>query len=168
MGLGEMASQAWQNIGPSAKQFGQDMSQIVTDPIGTAKGIGKMAVGGVQKFKDMVGIPPMLEVFGDQRASAEAVGKFYADRYGGMENLKNTVATDPVGAGMDLVSALTMGGGLAATAPGIAGRVGAAASKVGSAVDPISLAGKGAGADCAQARNQDADQKIRRRRADAP
>ena len=144
MGLGEMASQAWQNIGPSAGQYLDDMTQIVTDPIGTAKGVGQVAVGGLQKLGDLVNLPS-VSPFGDQRASAEAVGEFFADRYGGWENIKQTLATDPVGAAGDLAGVLSGGGLAAGRLPGLAGQFGKIAGKVGNAVDPASAAARGIG-----------------------
>jgi hypothetical protein len=59
--------------------------------------------------------------------AANAVGGMYKDRYGSVEALKNTLATDPVGAAADLSTLFT--GGAAATA-----RVAPAASKVLGAV----------------------------------
>jgi len=55
--------------------------------------------------------------------AANAVGGMYKDRYGSVEALKNTLATDPVGAASDLSTLFT--GGASATA-----RVAPAASKV--------------------------------------
>ena len=56
-------------------------------------------------------------------------------RYGGLENIKKTAYEDPVGMTLDLASLLTLGGGMAARAPGLVGRAGRAAGAVGHAID---------------------------------
>ena len=136
MGLGEMGSQAWENLGPSAKQYGSDLASMFTDPVGTAKGLYNVAAGGVQKL-----IP------GEQSKEkyADAFGAYASDRFGGWENIKRTIATDPVGAAGDLAAILSGGGFAAARLPGLAGRVGKIAGKVGSAVDPVNAAVRGVG-----------------------
>lgn len=154
--LGEVGPRAWENIGSSADQVAEDYSRIVTDPIGTLKGIGQMAVGGMQKLVGQDGDPGInplgvrsmqgVSPFGDQRPVADAVGEYASDRFGGWENIKRTMANDPVGAGMDLVSLLTMGAGGIASLPGHVGRVGRVAANAANAVDPLSLAASGVGA----------------------
>ena len=144
MSLGEVGSQAWENLGPSAKQYGSDWASTFTDPVGTAKSIGQTAVGGMQKLKDSLGIPT-TNVFGDQRASAEAAGEFFVDRLGGWENIKRTIATDPVGAVADLATVLSGGALAGARLPGIAGQVARVSGTVGKALDPASAAARGVG-----------------------
>lgn len=134
MGWGDVASQAVDNIPASAKQFGQDMMQPIMHPIDTAKAVGNVALGAAQKL-----IPGEQEA----EASADAVGKFFADRYGGLENVKRTIANDPVGFMADLSTVLTGGGAAVARAPGVVGKAANVASKAGAAVDPLTLAGKG-------------------------
>ena len=56
-------------------------------------------------------------------------------RYGGLENIKKTAYEDPVGMTLDLASLLTLGGGMAARAPGLVGRAGRAAGAMGQAID---------------------------------
>ena len=144
MSLGEVGSQAWENLGPSAKQYGSDWVSTFTDPVGTAKGLGKTVVGGIQKAKDWAGIPTM-NVFGDQRASAEAMGEFVADRFGGWENIKQTIATDPVGAVADIATIMSGGALAGARLPGVAGQVARVSGTVGNALDPASVAARGVG-----------------------
>lgn len=126
---GDVAAGAITNAPASAKNFVGDIASVVTDPIGTAKNVGKLGLGGIEKL-----IP------GEQghEQYADAVGQFFADRYGGVENLKRTMATDPVGFLSD-VSVVMGGAGLAAAkVPKIAN----AASTVARAVDPIVATGK--------------------------
>ena len=84
----QVAGQAVTNIPSSALQYGKDIFTAVTDPIGTAKSIGELGLGIIQ-----------LAIPGEQASEqqAKAVGQYFANRYGGMENLKKTIATDPVG-----------------------------------------------------------------------
>lgn len=135
--LGDVGGEAAKNLLPSAKQFGADMLGIVTDPIGTAKNIGNVMVGVAEKA-----IP------GEQshEVYADAVGGYFADRYGGWENLKRTMATDPVGFLADASTILSGGSTLAARAPGVAGTVGRVAGTAGRAIDPINAVMKAPGA----------------------
>ena len=139
MTMGEVATGAWENLGPSAKQFAQDIARVVTHPVETAEGLGKAIIGAGQKLKDELGIEP-TGWFGDQRESAEEVGKFFSERYGGEEELKRTIATDPVGFAADAATVLTGGGGALARAPATAGRLGRVAATTGRAIDPTTLA----------------------------
>ena len=58
---------------------------------------------------------------------ARNVGKMYIDRFHGQENLKRTIATDPVGFLADLSGVLSLGGGAIAQT----GRLGVAATRTG-------------------------------------
>ena len=66
------------------------------------------------------------------------------DRYGGLEEIKRTVAEDPAGFLADIAGLAMGGGGLAAKAAGTAGKVGSVVSKAGRAIDPVRLASAGA------------------------
>jgi predicted secreted protein len=136
MGVADIASGAVKNLVPSAVQFGKDVAQPILHPIETAKSLGNVIAGGAQKL-----IPGEQS----QEPYADAVGQFFADRYGGMENFKKTMATDPVGFAADLSILLSGGGMAAARLPGVAGKVGQVVKSAGSAVDPINAAGKAIG-----------------------
>ena len=69
--------------------------------------------------------------------AASAAGQDLAERYGGYEEVKRSLAERPVSTAMDVATILTGGGGLAARAPGIAGKLGQAAVKAGQAIDPM-------------------------------
>lgn len=73
------------------------------------------------------------------RAAVQAVGKFYADRYGGLENIGKTVVKDPVGALMDVGSLATLGSGTLARAPGVLGTASKVLGTVGKVSDPIAM-----------------------------
>jgi hypothetical protein len=140
LAMTDVAAQAITNLGPSARQFGQDILQTVLHPIETAKNIGDLGKGVYQLFTP-----------GEQpdEAKARAVGQFFADRYGGgglfglgWENIKKTMAQDPVGFLADLSMIVTGGGMAAARAPGYAGRVGKVVQAAGLAIDPVNIAAK--------------------------
>ncbi len=108
------------NIGPSAVQTGKNLAQPFLHPVDTAKGIF-----GVLTDKN----------------KAHAVGQFYIDRYGSIDNLKNTLIRDPVGAVADAALALTGSAGIIGKV-GTVGKAAALAGRVGDVVDPIANAGK--------------------------
>lgn len=144
MSLGEMGREAFRSIPSSALKFGESMIYPFMHPIDTARGIGQAGLGALQKVRELS--PP------ERRGSAppfdtsalDAVGQYFADRYGGVENVKGTIAKDPIGAAADLSLLLTAGGSLPARLPGTIGKVGEIASTVGRAVDPVNVAGKAA------------------------
>ena len=72
----------------------------------------------------------------EREAAANAMGQMYAQRYGGTEAIKKTIATDPFGVAADLSTLLTAGGGA-----GIRG-----AGAVGRAIDPLNVITKPIGA----------------------
>ena len=132
----DVASQAITNLPESAAQFGSDIVQPFVNPVDTAKSIATLGRGIYQKF-----IPGQQP----DEAVADAVGKFFLDRYGGAEEIKRTLATDPVGALADLATVLTGGGAAAARAPAAVGKIGKVAQAAGRAIDPINVATKVAG-----------------------
>ena len=67
------------------------------------------------------------------------------DRYGGLDEIKRTVAEDPVGLAGDVAGLLTGGGTMAVKGAGMAGKagnIGKTVSKVGRALEPTALAAK--------------------------
>jgi hypothetical protein len=88
----------------------------------------------------------MKRLFGNEEGLAESVGQFYADRYGGAQNIADTAYEDPVGLLSDL--AMVFGGGLK-TAGSLANKVGGTgnkaakvlntAGKVADGLDPLNL-----------------------------
>src|SRR5215472_3097007 len=121
----EVPGEAIQNLPASAVRLGESMVQPFIHPIETAKNIGKLGLGVSQKL----GLGS--SVTGDYTPYADAVGQFIKDRYGGWEPLKRTMAEDPAGFVADLSTVLFGGGGIAARAPGLVGKVGEIVSTVG-------------------------------------
>jgi hypothetical protein len=140
----QTASEAVRNIPGSAQKFASNLYQAVTSPVETAKGLGMAAAGGIAKVEQAV-LPESVtafvrslsarpELYDQAVRTADAVGGFYKERYGSVDQLKQTLATDPVGAAADL-STLLSGGAMAVggVAPKTAGVLNAA-SKI---TDPI-------------------------------
>jgi hypothetical protein len=111
------------NVGPSAKKFIGGIGQAVLHPLDTASTAFDAAAGGL---RNLAGIVPGVQSAVDsvdttesqasgRRASAVAnqVGQLYKGRYGGLDQIKNTLITDPVGVAADLSTVLGIGGGLA-------------------------------------------------------
>lgn len=123
------------NVGSSAENLVTSIGSAIAHPVDTAKGMYQLGSGVISKF-----IP------GRQKSedTADAVGKFYKDRYGGVENIKNTLYNDPIGALAD-VSTVVSGVGAGA---GLLGKAGTASklSKVASLADPLQLTAKAVGA----------------------
>lgn len=135
--LTEVGEQMVSNLPGSAAQFAQDVATPFMEPVQTAKAVGNLILGTFQKA-----IP------GEQasEATADAVGRFFLDRYGSWEAVKKTMAEDPVGFTADLATILSGGGAAAARAPGVVGQTARAAQYAGTALDPLAMAGRGAGA----------------------
>lgn len=124
----------FKNVPESAMQFGKDIIQPFLHPIDTATNIYELGKGAVQ-----------LMTPGEQpdEAKARAVGKFFADRYGSLENIKSTIKNDPIGSLADASAILSAGGTLAAKAPGTVGKIGKVAKTAGQMTDPLTLAMRG-------------------------
>jgi hypothetical protein len=110
------AIQILKNIPGSAKRFAGGIAQSVMHPLDTAGGLVDAAAGGLRNvtptgLRDFIdSIDPSPEAAQRATNTADAVGSFYKDRYGGLSNLKNTVVSDPVGAAADLSTVLGAGG----------------------------------------------------------
>lgn len=120
----------------------------------TVANLGKLAIGTAQYLDP-------TQVLGTQfEDTAKSVGNFYKDRYGGLDKIGNTLYNDPLGAVADVAAVATgvggaiKGGVSAATRAGGVARAGNVAraatvgnklAKVGSAIDPLQVAGRGVG-----------------------
>lgn len=142
----DVPGEALRNAGSSAGNLVGNIVSAVTSPVQTAKNIGKVGMGALEKLAPYPEWAPGYDAQAQAERGAMAgnVGQFFKDRYGSVKGLKNTLATDPVGAAADAAAVLTGGGAVVGQLPGLA-RAGALASRAGSAVDPIQLAGKAAG-----------------------
>jgi hypothetical protein len=125
----DVPGEALANLPSSASTFYKGLVTAITNPVQTVSGVLDIGAGALQKLlpKDLVDLVNQIDNNPEaaKRAvdTANAVGGMYKDRYGSVEALKNTLATDPVGAASDLSTLFT--GGASATA-----RVAPATSKV--------------------------------------
>jgi hypothetical protein len=137
MAWGDVAGQAMRNAPASLYRYGADIGNAVMHPIATGDAMLDLAAGGISRgIEGATG----LDIFPENKATATAdvVGKMYKDRYGSVGGFKNAVATDPIGVLSDISLPFTGGGGLAAKAPGVIGKVGRVAKVAGELMDPIS------------------------------
>ena len=121
---GDVGLKAVQNIPKSGVEAAGNIYQAIRHPIDTASNIGKLAAGlidrGATKLESAVpesvrnivnsipgGSATNAPGWKESRAQVDSVGAFFADRYGGMENLKKTMAEDPVGFLADASTVLT-------------------------------------------------------------
>lgn len=138
---GQVPGSALRNAPRSAKDYVGGIYQAVRHPIDTAGTLWDAAAGGLRNLTPNVvanAIDSVAPSEATNRAvnTADAVGQFYKDRYGGMEQVKKTLATDPVGALADASALLT---GAASVAPqGAAGALRTAATYT----NPIALTAK--------------------------
>lgn len=116
--LGETAG----NIVPSGAAMLGGMYEAITNPIQTAKGLGLAAYGGARNVAEATLPTSAFDVvksvenpeFAKQAVDvANAIGGVYKNRYGSVNQLLDTIRTDPVGAAADL--SLIFSGGAAAT-----------------------------------------------------
>ena len=135
--------EALSNIPSSAANLAGGLWNAVTNPVETATGVWDLAAGGLRnalpdKFVSAVegGKPNPSAVRASQ--TADAVGQFYKQRYGSTEGLKNTLATDPVGAAADLSTVLA-GGAAAAPKASMAARTLNRASQLTNPVNAVKL-----------------------------
>ena len=119
--------EAVKNIPSSAGNFLGGIYQAVRHPIDTASNLLDVGAGALRNALpssvstaiDRIDPNPVAA----QRASnaADATGQFFKNRYGSMEGLKNTIATDPVGALSDASTVLSGGAALAGKIPALSG-----------------------------------------------
>jgi hypothetical protein len=113
----EVPFQAITNIPSSAKRFAGGLYDVITHPVQTAKGVLDIGAGAIQSVLPQTIIDFVNRFEANPEAgrqvleAARAAGGVIADRYGSYENIKRTLAEDPVGAAADLSTLLTGGAG---------------------------------------------------------
>lgn len=156
------------------KSGGRAVNDLATAAVGafnpnmeknTIANLGKTSLGLMQKLDPtknnqiIRGLAQKIPVIGkplanrltNQESRANALGDFYKNRYGGVENIKKTLYEDPVGVVLDastLISgagALTKGAGIVGKSSGLT-KTGTNIIRAGEAIDPFvgmsKLAGK--------------------------
>ena len=119
----DVPGEALGNIPASAKRMASGLYEAVTNPVQTVSGAMDVAAGGLQNAlpKSVVNFVNQFETNPEaaQRAiqAANAAGGMVKERYGSMDAIKNTLATDPVGAVGDLSLLFSGGASVAARTP---------------------------------------------------
>jgi len=124
-----IVQQAIKNLPGSTLKLGKDLVNVIIHPVTTAKSIFELGKGVVS-----------LAIPGEQPSeeTAKAVGRYFVDRYGSLDNIKKTFAEDPAGFLADSAAVLTGGGTLLRKVPGAATeKLGTVATKVGQKIDPV-------------------------------
>jgi hypothetical protein len=137
----DVATSAVKNIPKSAAEFGGNIMHAVTHPVETVKALADVGYGGLSKAAGAVGVPMDPTAKAEREQSFDAVAGFFAERYGGVENFKKTLAEDPVGFAAD-VSTVLAPAQLATRAPGVAGKTAQTVSAASRAVDPLTAAAR--------------------------
>ena len=141
----DVPGEAISNIPSSAGNFASGIYQAVRHPIDTAGNMLDMAAGGLRNalpssISDAIDrIDPNPQAAQRATGTANAVGQFYKDRYGSLEGLKNTLATDPVGVAADISTIAAGGAGaarLGGQVPG-ASRMADILQRASSATNPV-------------------------------
>lgn len=130
----QIPGEAFESFIPSAQRFLGGVYETITKPVETLTGLGEVLTGAYARFipQEWMARPDKAQEFIEK---ANAVGGAYKDRYGSVEALKNTIATDPVGFAAD-VSMFTGAG--AAVTPGRTGQVLGTVSRY---TDPLRVSG---------------------------
>ncbi len=131
--------QAVKNVPDSALNFAKGIASSVMHPLDTAKGVLDLGAGTLRNLSpaslrgaiDVMDPNPQAA----ERASdtASAVGQFYKNRYGGLENIKQAAINDPVGVAADVSTVLGIGSALAP------GKVGSALNVASKYTNPLSV-----------------------------
>jgi hypothetical protein len=142
----DVPGDAVSNLWPSAKNLVSGLANAVLHPIDTVGSVLDIGAGAlrnampesIRNAVDSVDTPENQQAGVRASDTASAVGQFYKDRYG--KNLKDTLATDPVGVAADAATLLSGGAGLArqaAKVPILAAKAPAVASALDSAATAV-------------------------------
>jgi hypothetical protein len=126
----ETGKEAILNFPASAQKYAQGFAEAISDPRKTLEQLGEVLTGTYARFipQEWMARPDKAQEFIEK---ANAAGGMLRDRYGSIDALKNTIATDPVGFAADVSTLAGVGG---ATLPGRAGQIAAKTSRV---TDPL-------------------------------
>lgn len=140
----DVPGQMLRNAPASAANLAANLVQPILHPIDTAKSLSHVVTGltskAVNSFRDLEHQDPMQRA--DDESTVNGIGSFLNDRYGSVEGIKHSLATDPIGMAADAAGVLTGGGALAGRVPGLVGQAGRVLSTAGSMVDPIRAVGQ--------------------------
>lgn len=142
----DVPGQAASNLLPSAANFYSGVANVITHPLDSAKGMLDIGAGALRNLApeslrrviDKADNPEQQQAARNASETASMVGDLYRGRYGGIENIKQTLATDPVGVAADLSTVLAGGSGLVRQA----GKISAIAPKAKTVSDALMVASK--------------------------
>jgi len=146
----EVPGEALSNIPSSAANLAKGLYQAVTNPVQTVSGVLDVAAGGLQNALPKPVVDFVNKFDADPQAAqravqaANAAGGMVKERYGSMDAIKNTLATDPVGAAGDLSLLLSGGAGVAAKTPLLA-KAAPVLKTAAAYTDPLNMAAKASG-----------------------
>jgi hypothetical protein len=142
----QVAQSAYEHLIPSAIKTGKELAYPFMHPQETLEGVKTLASGLASK----AGIRDDAE----SEKALSAIGDYYKQRYGGIEEAKRAFAEDPVGVASDVATIFTGGGGamkglakgaelagMARTATGL-GKAGEIIGETGRLVDPVTASTK--------------------------
>lgn len=128
------------NLPSSVYKLGADTVSALASPVQTLTTLQKLARGIVQKV-----VPdPIVEFLGRDETGdqvADAVGQYYANKYGSEQAFLDAVATDPASILADASTVLMGGGGILSKIPALQ-QFGTKTAAVGQAIEPISATTK--------------------------
>jgi hypothetical protein len=130
-----------QNAPQSAVNFGKNIYNAVADLPQTAQNLYDVGKGVVSKVQGLAGEKQDPNQKATDEAQANALWDFMVQRYGSEDKLRNTLATDPVGALADIAGVLSGGELMAGRLP-IVGGIARAGGAVADVVDPLSATAK--------------------------
>lgn len=155
-------------VGAIANIFNPDMEKnTVANVAKLSTGVAQLA-DPTQGNKIVSKIPGLSQVqgkFGDQEQTARNVGQFYKQRYGGVQNIKDTFYNDPIGMLADVGTVVTGAGGALRATGSVASKLGSVsnaskltqagrvATNIGTKIDPLVVAGKGLGSVVNKSKN---------------
>jgi hypothetical protein len=122
----EPLRESMKNAPGSVYNFTSNILTTIADPLKSAETIGKLMRSVYKKFTP--GVQPEEQLI-------NGVGKFFSDRYGSINNLRETFKKDPAGLASDFSMAFNLAGKVANTLG--ASKVGPALVELGKSIEPI-------------------------------
>jgi hypothetical protein len=136
-----------ENVPENAGKVASGFGQLITHPIKTAKGMGELALGEIEKVSPAVNIAKSMGIIKQplpQENLATQVNKDLGNKYGSPKKILASMYNNPIETAID-ISMLVGGAGGAMEAVGEGGKlaeVGRMASKASEVINPVSQAGK--------------------------
>ena len=138
----DVPGQALANTPASAVKFAEGVVYPLTHPVETLTAFRDIGHGLISKIYGAAGGQQDPAQKAKNEAAANALGQFFADRYGSVEGFKKTLATDPVGVLGDVSMVLSGGAALGSRAPGVIGNAARTAGAVANTIDPLAATGR--------------------------